>query len=105
MNDYEGINIMTIKYTHSKNENVVNKRKQKKRKNGGNFNTNPSYMREWLKELLENTNSISQEEKKWWFDQNPTMTVEQEKRLYDILATEKRKIEELELKYKNLLSK
>ena len=46
-----------------------------------------------------NTESMDNNEKQYWFDILPSMTDEQVDRLFDILETERRKLEELELKY------
>ncbi len=45
------------------------------------------------------TESMDSGEKQYWFDILPSMTDEQVDRLFDILETERRKLEELELKY------
>lgn len=45
------------------------------------------------------TESMDQDEKKYWLDLLPSMTKEQIKSLYDILLNEKQKLEELEKKY------
>jgi len=42
---------------------------------------------------------MDDEEKQYWFDIMPSMTDDQIDRLYNILETEKRKLEELEVKY------
>ncbi len=45
------------------------------------------------------TESMDNNEKQYWFDILPSMTDEQVDRLFDILETERKKLEELEVKY------
>ena len=52
-----------------------------------------------LIKLILHTESMDDDERQYWFDIMPSMTDSQIDRLYDILETEKRKLEELELKY------
>lgn len=52
-----------------------------------------------LVKLVLNTESMDNEEKQYWFDILPSMTDEQVDRLYNILETERKKLEELEEKY------
>jgi Spy/CpxP family protein refolding chaperone len=52
-----------------------------------------------LIKLVLATESMDSGEKQYWFDILPSMTDEQVDRLFDILETERRKLEELELKY------
>lgn len=52
-----------------------------------------------LVKLIINTEALDNNEKQYWFDILPSMTDEQIDRLFDILETERRKLEELELKY------
>lgn len=52
-----------------------------------------------LIKLVLATESMDAGEKQYWFDILPSMTDEQVDRLFDILETERRKLEELELKY------
>lgn len=52
-----------------------------------------------LVKLVLNTESMDNEEKQYWFDILPSMTDEQVDRLYNILETERKKLEELEVKY------
>lgn len=52
-----------------------------------------------LVKLVLNTESMDNNEKQYWFDILPSMTDEQVDRLFDILDTERRKLEELEIKY------
>lgn len=52
-----------------------------------------------LVKLILNTESMDDDEKQYWFDILPSMTDEQVDKLYNILETERKKLEELELKY------
>lgn len=52
-----------------------------------------------LIKLVLNTESMDTNEKQYWFDILPSMTDEQIDRLFDILETERRKLEELEVRY------
>ena len=52
-----------------------------------------------LIKLILNTESMDNEEKQYWFDIMLKMTDDQVDRLYNILETERKKLEELELKY------
>lgn len=52
-----------------------------------------------LVELVINTQSMDNEEKQYWFDILPSMNNEQIDRLFEILETERKKLEELEKKY------
>jgi len=52
-----------------------------------------------LIKLVLNTESMDNNEKQYWFDILPSMTDEQIDRLFDILETERKKLEELEVKY------
>lgn len=51
--------------------------------------------------LILKTESMEDDERQYWFDIMPSMTDEQIDRLFDILDTERRKLEALEEKYKN----
>jgi hypothetical protein len=53
---------------------------------------------ELIKLILE-TESMDDDERQYWFDIMPSMTDSQVDRLYNILETEKKKLEELEVKY------
>ena len=53
-----------------------------------------------LMTLILETESMEADEKQYWFDIMPSMTDEQVDRLFNILDTEKRKLEALEDKYK-----
>ncbi|MCK9272533.1 hypothetical protein M0P65_03230 [Candidatus Gracilibacteria bacterium] len=54
-----------------------------------------------LTKLVLNTESMDNNEKQYWFDILPSMTDEQVDRLFDILETERKKLEELESKYQD----
>jgi hypothetical protein len=53
----------------------------------------------YLVELILHTESMDSTERQYWLDLLPTMTEEYIKRLQDILETEKRLLEELDLKF------
>lgn len=52
-----------------------------------------------LIELVLATESMDNAEKQYWFDILPSMTSAQVQKLYDILETERKKLEDLEKKY------
>ncbi len=52
-----------------------------------------------LIKLVLNTESMDDDERQYWFDIMPSMTDSQIDRLYEILDTEKKKLESLEVKY------
>lgn len=52
-----------------------------------------------LIDLIIATESMDNDERQYWFDIMPSMTDAQIDRLYDILETERRKLQELEVKY------
>jgi len=52
-----------------------------------------------LIKLVLNTESMDDEERQYWFDIMPSMNDNQIDRLFNILETERRKLEELEEKY------
>ena len=52
-----------------------------------------------LIKLILNTESMDDDERQYWFDIMPSMTDSQIDRLYNILETEKKKLEDLEVKY------
>jgi len=54
-----------------------------------------------LIKLILKTDSMDNEEKQYWFDIMPSMNDDQIDRLFTILETERRKLEELELKYQD----
>ena len=49
--------------------------------------------------LIIDTESMDDDERQYWFDIMPSMTDAQIDRLYDILETERKKLQELEVKY------
>ena len=49
--------------------------------------------------LIKATESMDDDERQYWFDIMPSMTDTQIDRLYDILETERKKLQELEVKY------
>lgn len=52
-----------------------------------------------LIQLVLNTKSMDDQERQYWFDIMPSMSNEQIDRLFDILDTEKKKLEQLEVNY------
>jgi hypothetical protein len=52
-----------------------------------------------LVKLVLATESMDNSEKQYWFDILPSMTDDQIDRLFDILETERKKLEELEMRY------
>lgn len=52
-----------------------------------------------LIELIIATESMDDDERQYWFDIMPSMTDAQIDRLFDILETERKKLQELEVKY------
>lgn len=54
-----------------------------------------------LVDLILSTESMDDDERQYWFDILPSMTNEQVDRLYNILDTERKKLEKLEEKYQN----
>jgi len=54
-----------------------------------------------LVDLIIATESMDDDERQYWFDIMPSMTDEQIDRLYNILDTEKKKLEKLEEKYQD----
>lgn len=54
-----------------------------------------------LIKLILKTESMDDEERQYWFDIMPSMNDSQIDRLFNILDTERKKLEELELKYQN----
>ena len=53
-----------------------------------------------LVKLILETESMENDEKQYWFDIMPSMTDDQIDRLFNILDTERKKLEALEAKYK-----
>lgn len=54
-----------------------------------------------LIKLILATESMDNDERQYWFDIMPSMTDSQVDRLYNILETEKKKLEDLETKYQD----
>ena len=54
-----------------------------------------------LVDLVLSTESMDDDERQYWFDILPSMTNEQIDRLYNILDTERKKLEKLEEKYQD----
>jgi hypothetical protein len=54
-----------------------------------------------LVNLIVETESMDDDERQYWFDIMPSMTDEQIDRLFNILDTEKKKLEKLEEKYQD----
>ena len=52
-----------------------------------------------LIDMILATESMDDDERQYWFDIMPSMTEEQIDRLYNILDTERKKLQELEIKY------
>ena len=52
-----------------------------------------------LIKLILHTESMDDDERQYWFDIMPSMTESQVDRLYNILDTERNKLQELEVKY------
>lgn len=52
-----------------------------------------------LIKLIISTESMDDDERQYWFDIMPSMTDAQIDRLFDILETERKKLQELEVKY------
>jgi len=58
---------------------------------------------EVLIKLIIETESMYDDERRWWFDMLPSMTDEQIDRLFNILETERKKLERLEEKYQEAI--
>ena len=71
--------------------------------NGKTFNVSDEIQAEYneLVELILATESMDDDERQYWFDIMPSMTDEQIDRLYNILDTERKKLEKLEEKYQD----
>lgn len=69
--------------------------------NGKDYNISDDVQSEYgeLIQLILETESMDDDEKQYWFDIMPSMTNEQVDRLYNILETERKKLEVLEDKY------
>ena len=65
----------------------------------------PTTMTNVVKELILNTNSMNDEERQYWFDIWDYMSIDQQKRLQDILQIEKDKLDSLLKKYQDEISK
>lgn len=71
--------------------------------NWTNFNINDKIEAQYpeLIKLVLDTKSMEDDEKQYWFDIMPSMTDDQIDRLFNILDTEKKKLEALDEKYKS----
>ncbi len=69
--------------------------------NWKNFQINDEIQAQYpeLVTLILNTKSMDDEERQYWFDIMPSMNDEQIDRLFEILDTEKKKLEQLEQNY------
>ncbi|MFA5917002.1 MAG: hypothetical protein WC850_02060 [Candidatus Gracilibacteria bacterium] len=69
--------------------------------NGVNFQITDEIQAEYseLIKLVLNTKSMDDQERQYWFDILPSMSNEQIDRLFEILDTEKKKLEQLEVSY------
>jgi hypothetical protein len=70
-------------------------------KTAADFTISPEILAQYneLITLILATESMDDDERQYWFDIMPSMTDDQVDRLYNILDTEKKKLEELEVKY------
>ncbi len=70
-------------------------------KNGKTFQISEEIQVQYaeLIDLIIDTDSMDDNERQYWFDIMPSMTDEQVDRLFNILDTERKKLEELESKY------
>lgn len=70
-------------------------------KTAADFTISPEILSQYndLITLILATESMDDDERQYWFDIMPSMTDDQVDRLYNILDTEKKKLEELEVKY------
>ncbi|MDD2871385.1 MAG: hypothetical protein PHS49_05320 [Candidatus Gracilibacteria bacterium] len=73
------------------------------KQNGKTFNISDEILAQYkeLVDLVLATESMDDDERQYWFDILPSMTNEQVDRLFNILDTEKKKLEKLEEKYQN----
>jgi len=71
--------------------------------NGKIFQINDEVQAQYneLIQLILETESMDDDEKQYWFDIMPSMTDDQVDRLFNILETEKKKLDALEDKYQN----
>lgn len=75
--------------------------------NWTNFTINDEMQAKYseLIQLVLGTESMENDEKQYWFDIMPSMTDNQIDRLFNILDTERKKLEALEEKYKDEIKK
>lgn len=71
------------------------------KQNWKTFNVSDEILAQYneLVDLIIATESMDDDERQYWFDIMPSMTNEQIDRLYNILDTERKKLEKLEEKY------
>ncbi len=71
------------------------------KQNGKTFHIDDEILAKYdeLVKMILATESMDDDERQYWFDIMPSMTEEQIDRLYNILDTERKKLQELELKY------
>ena len=71
------------------------------KQNGKTFTIDDEILAKYdeLIKMILATESMDDDERQYWFDIMPSMTDEQVDRLYNILDTERKKLQELELKY------
>jgi Na+/phosphate symporter len=69
--------------------------------NGKSFNISDEMQAKYpeLIKLILNTESMDDDERQYWFDIMPSMTDSQIDRLFNILETERKKLDDLEIKY------
>lgn len=65
----------------------------------------PDNMPEWLRTLMLNTESLTPEERQYFFTEYNNMTTEESDRLTSILEEEKNKLELLDKKYQDEIDK
>lgn len=56
----------------------------------------------YLLDLINHTSSMDDQEKQYWKELLPTMKKEHRQKLFDILKTEKQKLDNLEQKYREI---
>ncbi len=73
------------------------------KQNWKTFNVSDEMLAQYkeLIDLILQTESMDDDERQYWFDIMPSMTDKQVDRLFNILDTEKKKLEKLETKYQN----
>ena len=71
------------------------------KQNGKTFTIDDEILAKYdeLVKMILATESMDDDERQYWFDIMPSMTDEQIDRLYNILDTERKKLQELEIKY------